>query len=254
MSKIELTGHTFVSRHPNPANVSHLEGKWLASAPHIIFNGVSGVGNSPDEAVQDLILNLNRISEYLLKEADTLSKTEIPAPSSFNAHDFTFFTKALDTLGEAGHEVRPYSLSKKCWIQTWPTTACGFGGLGGQGFTDAQTTVLSSTESDAVVVFHNNKFAYLVENPSEKFKEDMHNQKLVGAANFKKDEYDLGPQHLDKNGKRIRMYNYVVFKTSEGITKHLEVLSLLKNGMLKLRGHDELVKASEVKINNLDNA
>lgn len=254
MSKIEVTGHTVVSRHPNPANVSHLEGKWLASAPHIMFNGVSGIGDSPEEAVEDLILNLNRISAHLLKEADILSNIEVPADPSFNAGDQTIFTQAVDALGEKGVNVTPDSLFKTMWAQTWPSTACGFGGIAGQGFTDAKTTVISSTESDAVVVFHANKFAYMVENPSVKFREDMRDRQLAGSARYPKDEYDLGPQHFDKNGSPIAVHNWVVFKTSEGVTKHLEVFSLLKNGMLKLRGHDELVKASEVKINNLDNA
>lgn len=254
MSKIEITGQTVVQPYPNPAGVDHLKGKWKASCPHILYNGISGIGDTPEGAVRDLISNLKALAGGLMKEANTLLSTKVPDSSDFNEKSKMVFTKALDTLGEAGHKVRPDSLSKKCWIQTWPSTACGFGGIAGQAFTDAETTVVNSSESDAIVVFHANKFAYLVENPTDKFREDVSNKQLDGAAHYQVDKYDKGPQHLDKNGKRIRVYYYVVFKTSEGITKHLEVSSLLKDGMLKLYGHDKLVQACEVKINNLDSA
>lgn len=71
------------------------------------------------------------------------------------------------------------------WPQTWPDSACGFpGGLACRAFWEAQTAVLVleaepigeksvDAERQTVLVYHQGRFAYLVEGPSDTFWESF---------------------------------------------------------------------------------
>lgn len=71
------------------------------------------------------------------------------------------------------------------WPQMWSNTACGFGGIAGQAFTKAQTTIIIPWRYKFVMVFHADRFAYLITYPNTKFLDDMKNFKLMGAADYK---------------------------------------------------------------------
>lgn len=60
--------------------------------------------------------------------------------------------------------------------QTWGSTALGFGGVGGQAFTDAQTVVVVYRAYEnpiQAVVYFAGRFAYKVENPNNEFWNDL---------------------------------------------------------------------------------
>lgn len=57
--------------------------------------------------------------------------------------------------------------------QTWGSTALGFGGIGGQAFTSAMTTVIIS-QNDTAAVFFNGKHAYTIKDFNETFEQDVH--------------------------------------------------------------------------------
>lgn len=46
--------------------------------------------------------------------------------------------------------------------QTWGSTSLGFGGIGGQAFTDAYTVVISCVRTGACAVYFGGRFAYMV--------------------------------------------------------------------------------------------
>ena len=63
--------------------------------------------------------------------------------------------------------------------QTWSDTSCGFGGMAGQSFTSAFTTVVLSSEG--YIVFIRGRYAYTVKNPSDNFINDLQCRRLKGA-------------------------------------------------------------------------
>ncbi len=48
--------------------------------------------------------------------------------------------------------------------QNWPSTACGWGGMGGAAFTDSYTTIIENSQIDLVAVYYSGKLAYLAKN------------------------------------------------------------------------------------------
>lgn len=84
-----------------------------------------------------------------------------------------------DAKARLGHE-RFQVLS---WPQSWSSTSCGFGGIAGQAFTDAQTVIVSG-DDEAVLVFHNGRFAYEVKSPTGQFWIDCGRRKLPGAKDW----------------------------------------------------------------------
>lgn len=68
---------------------------------------------------------------------------------------------------------RPYvdEIDIRMFSQTWGSTALGFGGIGGAAMTDAYTVVVRYSRPAAV--YFAGRFAYLIENPNEKFDEDL---------------------------------------------------------------------------------
>ncbi len=62
---------------------------------------------------------------------------------------------------------------KAVFLQTWGSTALGFGGIGGQSMTSAYTTVIQSYDLGYAAVFFGNIMAYIVQHPNDKFWEDV---------------------------------------------------------------------------------
>ena len=80
----------------------------------------------------------------------------------------------------------------QAWPQMWGSTACGFGGIGGAAMTRAQTIVAYVPGIDIFAVYHRGEFAYLLENPTLKFYDDMRNRELSGAAHLQTAGYHDG--------------------------------------------------------------
>ncbi len=70
--------------------------------------------------------------------------------------------------------------------QVWGSTALGFGGWGGSSMTPAWTHVVK-TSNGKYHVFFNGSHAYTVENPTEKFKEDLSRHCMGSIADAKTD-------------------------------------------------------------------
>ena len=68
------------------------------------------------------------------------------------------------------------------FIQTWGSTALGFGGIGGSAMTDAYTIILRSTYHHEYLVYFNGTFAYKVSKPNGKFVEDIKNKYLTDVS------------------------------------------------------------------------
>ena len=69
---------------------------------------------------------------------------------------------------------RPYvdEVEVVMFLQTWGSTALGFGGIGGAAMTSAYTVVVLGPAGDAVVYFAG-RLAYKIERPTEKFHADL---------------------------------------------------------------------------------
>lgn len=66
--------------------------------------------------------------------------------------------------------------------QTWGDTSLGFGGIGGQAMTTAYTTVVIDNTSGWCGVFFNERLAYVIHNPNEKFFEDLRNGNMESVS------------------------------------------------------------------------
>ena len=64
------------------------------------------------------------------------------------------------------------------FLQTWGSTALGFGGIGGQAITSAYTTVVEDIYTGWCGVFFGEKLAYKIKNPNKKFYEDVCNHDM----------------------------------------------------------------------------
>lgn len=84
-------------------------------------------------------------------------------------------------------EQRKYSDSYDMTVfsQLWSDTSTGFDGWGGQSMTPAYTTIVVFEPMNIVGVYFQNTFAYLIENPTERFYEDMANKSIVSVYDYK---------------------------------------------------------------------
>lgn len=82
--------------------------------------------------------------------------------------------KAIDE--KLGH--RGDILDIQTFSQAWSSTALGFGGWGGQAITAANTTVIRLGNGQWHVFF-GSKLAYVVENPTKEFHEDLLNKRMA---------------------------------------------------------------------------
>ena len=81
--------------------------------------------------------------------------------------------KAIDeTLEHRGF------LDIRIFCQTWGSTALGFGGMGGQAMTTAATTVVQ-LDFTHYAIFFGSSLAYVVENPTKEFHEDLQNRRMA---------------------------------------------------------------------------
>ena len=70
--------------------------------------------------------------------------------------------------------------------QTWPSTALGFDGIGGQMMTEAYTTVFQDVLLDVGIVFFDGELAYIIENVNDKFIEDLKNRNMCRVSESNK--------------------------------------------------------------------
>ena len=64
------------------------------------------------------------------------------------------------------------------FMQTWGSTALGFGGWGGQAITSAYTTVIQNLDTGYVGVFFGEGLAYIIKNSNDKFCKDLQHHNL----------------------------------------------------------------------------
>lgn len=69
-------------------------------------------------------------------------------------------------------------LDIRIFSQTWGSTSLGFGGWGGQAITTANTIVVHLGNGQ-YSVFFSSRLAYVVENPTKEFFEDLHNGRMA---------------------------------------------------------------------------
>lgn len=67
------------------------------------------------------------------------------------------------------------------FLQTWPSTALGLGGIGGSAMSKAYTTVFYDPARTTFVVFFGGQFAYIVQHPTEDFFDDLMNRNLASV-------------------------------------------------------------------------
>lgn len=69
--------------------------------------------------------------------------------------------------------------------QWWGSTALGFEGIGGQALTQAYTTVIVDEKTNYAGVFFEERLAYAILNPNERFWDDlnMKNMKCCSMSN-----------------------------------------------------------------------
>jgi hypothetical protein len=67
------------------------------------------------------------------------------------------------------------------FVQTWGSTALGFGGIGGQAITSAYVCVIESNLVGQFAVYFGGRLAYIIERANSKFTEDVFNQRMVDA-------------------------------------------------------------------------
>lgn len=72
--------------------------------------------------------------------------------------------------------------------QLWPSTALGFGGIGGQAMTTAHTAVIR--HGDVCAIYFGERFAYVASMRSESFREDLSGCSLVDVETAE-DRYAL---------------------------------------------------------------
>lgn len=94
--------------------------------------------------------------------------------------------KSKNILRQIDNEkYKKLNLVADVFLQTWSSTALGFGGIGGQAISEAYTTVFGDVLKNVYVIFFGNRLAYIVENPTEKFFTDLKFRMLVSVDKSK---------------------------------------------------------------------
>lgn len=65
--------------------------------------------------------------------------------------------------------------------QTWGSTALGFGGIGGSAMTSATTYVFIPAKLNQAYVYFGGTLAYVINNPNERFREDLRNRRMASV-------------------------------------------------------------------------
>ena len=84
---------------------------------------------------------------------------------------------------------RKHSLSDltvySMFVQTWGSTALGFGGIGGAAMTSAYVCVIESNLLGQFAVYFDGRLAYRIEQSNSKFKEDIAAQQMADVNKAK---------------------------------------------------------------------
>ena len=94
--------------------------------------------------------------------------------------------KAIIALGD---DYKGADLQAEMFLQTWPSTALGFGGVGGSMMTPAYTTVFSDYLENVHLVFFGEKLAYIITDPTDVFFEDLVKRNMAsvnGSCKYRK--------------------------------------------------------------------
>lgn len=103
-----------------------------------------------------------------------------------------FWNAIKDEMDEKEKKYYP-EFEMTMFMQTWGSTALGFGGIGGQAITSAYTTIVSEVYSGWVGVFFGESLAYKINNPNQKFYEDIRDnnmQPTYKASVYRREEND----------------------------------------------------------------
>jgi len=73
----------------------------------------------------------------------------------------------------------PYECDVYSFPQQWASTALGFGGMGGQAMTTAQTSIIYT--HDIAAVYFGVRLAYIVVKPSTKFWDDVNGTSMASV-------------------------------------------------------------------------
>lgn len=92
-----------------------------------------------------------------------------------------FWNAIKDELTEEEKKYPP-DFEMMMFQQTWGSTALGFSGIGGQAITSAYTTVVIDIYTGWCGVFFGESLAYKINNPNQKFYEDMRKHQMVEVA------------------------------------------------------------------------
>jgi hypothetical protein len=93
---------------------------------------------------------------------------------------------AAERLGRAADDLEITE-----FIHSFPSTSCGFPGIGGQAFTDAPVTVAISPAGGACV-YVGTRLAYHVKSTNDDFQRDLADRRLIQAAHYE-GQYDEEP-------------------------------------------------------------
>lgn len=85
-------------------------------------------------------------------------------------------------LAQYGYTIHERNYYAEMWRQMWSDTSCGFPGAGGQSITRAYTVVVSVEGDGPYAVYHDFRFARLVEVPTDRFYKAVERRRLPGAA------------------------------------------------------------------------
>lgn len=88
----------------------------------------------------------------------------------------------INELRKFKPEARYPNVELRMFPQVWSSTALGFGGIGGQAFTSAYTVVVVDDVYNCCAVFYGEQLAYLIENPSQKFYDDVGNGNMAEVS------------------------------------------------------------------------
>lgn len=89
--------------------------------------------------------------------------------------------------GEIIGQRRPHETDVRVhsFPQLWSDTSCGMGGIAGQGFTWAQTTIVVCETNDVAAVYFGTQFAYLVEDITNQNFQDDFMKRILAEVSLK---------------------------------------------------------------------
>ena len=87
----------------------------------------------------------------------------------------------------------PHEVEVHSFPQAWGSGCLGFGGIGGQAITTAQTTVIYCPGNGSACVYFGGRLAYVIRNPNRRFFEDLYARNMAEVSRrFKYGRPDSG--------------------------------------------------------------